>query len=75
MEAVLIYLSGAIGPPRIGQISANRVPPPVVSNGTGNIFDLFNAFENYVRSMYGNNEAAYMQILLSFLEGEARNTV
>ena len=51
------------------------MPPPVVFNGIGNIVDFFNAFENYGGSMYRNNEAAYLQILPSFLEDEARNIV
>ena len=67
MEEVLDNLATAIG-----QMNSNKVPPPTPYQGYGDIAAFFRSFENYCLHIYGNSAEAYLSVLPSFLEGEAR---
>ena len=59
----------------LNRLGGDRVPPPVVYNGTTNINNFFADFERYCASIYGNANQSWLQILPSFLEGEAKSIV
>ena len=59
----------------LNRLGADRVPPPVAYNGTTNINNFFADFERYCTSIYGNANQSWLQILPSFLEGEAKSIV
>ena len=56
----------------------NKVPPPVPFSGeTGaiQIEDFLTSFERYCRAIYKEDHTSWLQVLPSFLEGEARAVV
>ena len=59
----------------MGRLGANRVPPPAIYDGHGNVENFFQRFEEYAEAVYGNNGGHLLQILPSFLSGEAKNIV
>ena len=59
----------------LDRLGAARVPPPMQYNGTSNVTNFFETFENYCRSIYGNQQGSWLQILPTFMEGEPRNIV
>ena len=59
----------------IAGLNVNRVPPPQPYTGLGSIEDWFVGFERYAEALYQQDFASYLQILPSFLEGEAKNIV
>ena len=59
----------------IGNMNVNRVPPPLPYKGVGSIEDFLTTFERYAQSLYQDEHDSYLQILPSFLEGEAKNIV
>ena len=57
------------------RLGAHRVPPPPIYSGSTNIDTFFKQFELYVRSIYGEEQSAWLQILPSFTDGEPRAVV
>ena len=70
INAILENLTGALE-----RLGASRVPPPMPYNGTTDVGDFFTSFERYCESIYGNQTEAWLTILPTFTEGEARNIV
>ena len=56
-------------------MKVERVPPPAPFTGAGSIDDFFAAFEKYAGSVYKYDTKSYLQILPTFLEGEAKAIV
>ena len=59
----------------IAGLNVNKVPPPQPYCGLGSVNDWFTTFERYANALYQNDYPSYLQILPSFLEGEAKNIV
>ena len=63
---------------KLVELGGNRVPPPVVfvgGKGPVSITAFFFAFERYCLAKYQKDEVSWLQVLPSFLEGEARSIV
>lgn len=58
-------------------MKADKVPPPAAYSGQReeNIEDFLVEFEKYVRAIYKDDKSSWVQILPSFLDGEAREIV
>ena len=59
----------------LSNMNMDKVPPPVPYKGKGCIKDFFAAFERYCISLYKGNTDSFLQVLPSFLEGEAKAIV
>ena len=73
MDLVLQNLTDAID-----QLNINKVPPPMQYNGefsSTSIEDFFQNFERYAHALYQDEYRSYLQILPSYLVGEAKNIV
>ena len=56
--------------------SDKTIPPPnIFSSSHGSIDDFLVLFERYCVSIYGEDRLSWLQVLPSYLEGEARNIV
>ena len=56
--------------------SNKTIPPPNIFSGSrGSIDDFLYLFERYCVSIYGEDQLSWLQVLPSYLEGEARNIV
>ena len=52
-----------------------RVPPPAVCSRVGQLPQFFKTFEKYARSLYKQDEEAWLQILPNYVEGEVLQIV
>ena len=57
------------------ELSVTRVPPPSMFTGVGSIEEFFVAFERYCLALYKGDHVSYLQVLPTFLEGDAKNMV
>ena len=56
--------------------SNKTIPPPNIFSGShGSLNDFLYLFERYCVSIYGEDQLSWLQVLPSYLEGEARNIV
>ena len=67
MDGILTRLTDAIESMKIV-----RAPPPSPYIGYGDIADFFRSFEAYCLALYKQDFQAYLTVLPSFLEGEAK---
>ena len=70
MEQVFTELTDAIRGMNIA-----RTPPPAIFKGIGSIDDFFRNFEAYCETLYRDQYNSYLQVLPTFLEGEAKEIV
>ena len=63
---------------KLVELGGSRIPPPMVfagSKSSVSITAFFFAFERYCLAQYKKDEVSWLQVLPSFLEGEARSIV